>query len=782
MATSQRSDVDNGDTTKGSKVVTNYSNPFMSLTEVENGLIEVNTDKMNDKNLGVKCFNPFLPEIKTTKKQQDFASTNPFVSGSAARDNDCFYDCDLVGVPCHHQTHSQPMLLTTNPFSSAHMGSFAQSTPISNNSPHSRCADPQHTIYCNPPIGINPAETDNAQTAIWRGPYSKRELSGSRRRQPSSDSEDDYEYRERVPTLRPGQYDGSTPWNEFLHRFESCSQANCWSEKTMTVQLKFCLVGPAGAIVHRNPRSSQWDYRRLVREMEMAYGPSSEHAAAVAIELRQRVRKPGEPLHTLRDDIYGKVSVAYSDRTETEQDAIGVEVFTNAVGDSEIVQKLLEQRPLTLAQAYDIARRYETTKRAASYVTNRMHPGARNMTDRRPHAAVIRGRAEEEATDGVTMLQTEVWGPEASGSSPQPQLTSLSPNYTPRKPGGRRDIQFQDFRCHNCSGLGHMRRDCPSRKQKFRIQDSTTPPETSETVFHLKAQDQEMNIRVFVHDLEVCAVLDSGARRNVFPLHLYNTIPSDVKPPLQPSKASWLIGVGPGNVPVLGEAHVSVRIDHCQVNVLFLVADIATEEILLGHPFLAQAQARLDFGNHRIVLFGEEVPYFQARNKPKEHAHIVRVARSVVLGAGQEYLVRGHTRCREQLTGDVMLSPTKGFMEKHKLLVARVIVAAQPATYVPLRIYNPGSTAVTIKRGAVAGLLHPAEALLTTDTDETTTSQPSQTEAGLSIVPQHLQELYTQLSLNHKSGSSSHSCCPPIAVYSLLAPVTSAAPTWSNMT
>ena len=67
--------------------------------------------------------------------------------------------------------------------------------------------------------------------------------------------------------MRPGQYDGTTPWTEFLHRFESCAKANYWSAKTMAVQLKFCMVGAAGAIIHRNPRSTQWDYVRLVEEI-----------------------------------------------------------------------------------------------------------------------------------------------------------------------------------------------------------------------------------------------------------------------------------------------------------------------------------------------------------------------------------------------------------------------------------------------------------------------------------------------------------------------------------
>uniref|UniRef100_A0AAV2LLX4 Uncharacterized protein n=1 Tax=Knipowitschia caucasica TaxID=637954 RepID=A0AAV2LLX4_KNICA len=155
----------------------------------------------------------------------------------------------------------------------------------------------------------------------------------------------------------------------------------------MAVQLKFCLVGAAGAIVHRNPRSSKWDYQRLLQELESAYGPSSDHAAAVAVELRQRIRQAGEALHVFRDDIYGKVAVAYGDRSEREQDAIAVEVFTNGLGDADIIQKLLETRPSTLARAYEIAHRHETTKRAASYVTSIMQPGPRTAVVRETEAA-----------------------------------------------------------------------------------------------------------------------------------------------------------------------------------------------------------------------------------------------------------------------------------------------------------------------------------------------------------------------------------------------------------
>lgn len=60
---------------------------------------------------------------------------------------------------------------------------------------------------------------------------------------------------ETIPTLRLGQSDGTTPWREFLRTFHNCAAVNLWSEKTMGIQLKFCLVGAVGTIINRNPPS-----------------------------------------------------------------------------------------------------------------------------------------------------------------------------------------------------------------------------------------------------------------------------------------------------------------------------------------------------------------------------------------------------------------------------------------------------------------------------------------------------------------------------------------------
>ncbi|MEQ2197012.1 hypothetical protein XENOCAPTIV_020897, partial [Xenoophorus captivus] len=569
------------------------------------------------------CRNPFIDD-KSRSCQQDGTGHNWSQNYSASAPQ------TIVRCP------------DSNPFSSAHVRSFGHSTPAPFSS--TACTPGQHT----PSHGLNGA-ISYGQTPAHCQPRSKLSKTRFLSHQPLSDSDEEGDPRERVPTLSPGQYDGTTPWKEFLHRFESCAEANYWSEKTMTVQLKFCLVGAAGAIVHRNPRSSKWDYRRLVDELEIAYGPSSDHAAAVAVELRQRVRKAGEALHTFRDDIYGKVTVAYGDRAEIEQDLIAVEVFTNGLGDAEVVQKLLEQRTATLARAYEIAHTYETTRRAASYVTSAMQPGARNLAERCPRTAMVRAKDNNEAITNA-----------ASVASP------LSDRYVPRTPSAsnsRRNFIKGGVRCHNCQGWGHIQKQCPSpHKITKTLPFARTPCDNQEpTVLPLKGQNREMSIHMRLFELEVCAVLDSGARRSVLPLHYYNAIHPDMRPQLQPSMVETLLGVGPGDVPVLGEAQLAVSINNRQVDVDFLVADIAGTEALLGHLFLTQAGARLDFGNHRIILFGEEVPYYQTETSPKSHA--VRMARTVVVDPGQEYLVKGHVHLGAVAHGDMMLSPTKGFVE-----------------------------------------------------------------------------------------------------------------------
>ncbi|KAJ3601150.1 hypothetical protein NHX12_032123 [Muraenolepis orangiensis] len=187
------------------------------------------------------------------------------------------------------------------------------------------------------------------------------------------------------------------------------------------------------------------------------------------------------------------------------------------------------------------------------------------VAERRPRAAVIREAAEEEPTETAATCQATRWKPEPAGPSPYPRHTFSNQTFTPSKhphQKDRKDINWEEIHCHNCSGLGHMRRNCPSPKKTTKAQVLSASPEiTDPTVLHLKTQNQEMSILMLKNELEVFAVLDSGARKSVLPLHHYNAVHPEVRPPLQPSVVTSVVGIGPADIPVVGEANFPVQIN-----------------------------------------------------------------------------------------------------------------------------------------------------------------------------------------------------------------------------
>lgn len=88
-----------------------------------------------------------------------------------------------------------------------------------------------------------------------------------------------------------------------------------------------------------------------------------------------------------------KVSIVYTEQTETEQEAISVVIFINALVDADVVQKHLEEHTRSLAKAYEIAHRCETTWQAARTVTQLMQLGLRNSAKRRARGATVREHA-----------------------------------------------------------------------------------------------------------------------------------------------------------------------------------------------------------------------------------------------------------------------------------------------------------------------------------------------------------------------------------------------------
>ena len=107
-----------------------------------------------------------------------------------------------------------------------------------------------------------------------------------------------------------------------------------------------------------------------------------------------------------------------------------------------------------------------------------------------------------------------------------------------------------------------------------------------------------------------------------------------------------------------------------------------------------------------------------------------------------------------------MLSPTKGFIEKHHVLVAHLVVQAQRSTNVPIRVFNPGALPVTLKRGVVAGILQPATVLGKLEPQPPLAPPASEPINSVSAsLPSHLQVLYNESCASLPKGDHERVAC-----------------------
>ncbi|KAJ8980348.1 hypothetical protein NQ317_019235 [Molorchus minor] len=347
--------------------------------------------------------------------------------------------------------------------------------------------------------------------------------------------------------MKPPQFDGKTPWPNYLRQFEAAAKTNDWSMDEKATALTLALRGDATDILQTLSSTEQADYEQLIKHLEMRYGQTNlEHV--YHSQLKNRYQKPSETLKEFQVDISRLVRLAYPATPEAVMERLAVQAFLDGLRDGETRQALILARPTNLVDALTRALEFEAAKQCAK--------------------GQARIRQVEEDSNGDTMEATiRKFVKEALSEAKKGAMLEV------RKSGAyKKTLPGEPGRGYS-NGAGKLNR----------VDDKGQP-----------------SIHALVDGKPRELLLDTGATRTIIRPDIVGTS-TKVKP------TPWRLRTATGQPATIhGEVGVTFNIGNTCFNGQVLVADIE-DELILEMDIMNTKGFKLDFKRGVLQINEEEV-------------------------------------------------------------------------------------------------------------------------------------------------------------------------------
>jgi hypothetical protein len=191
------------------------------------------------------------------------------------------------------------------------------------------------------PVGGNSGFFNGAQgQSLERGlAYEQtlaRDMSGQRNDQDGSHFGQTHT-RRRSPQRhrKPATYDGKTSWRDYLVQFEMVAEINAWDETTMTLELATCVRVAAQGVLGDLRSDHRRSWVHLVSALTDRFEPDNQGKLYRA-QIKNRIRRRGEPLSELAQDIKRMIHKAYPSAPPEVREQLGRDCFSDSLNEAEM--------------------------------------------------------------------------------------------------------------------------------------------------------------------------------------------------------------------------------------------------------------------------------------------------------------------------------------------------------------------------------------------------------------------------------------------------------------
>eukprot|EP00731_Ephydatia_muelleri_P003528 Em0001g3528a len=350
--------------------------------------------------------------------------------------------------------------------------------------------------------------------------------------------------------------------------------------------------------------------------------------------------------------------------------------FIQGILSSTIQLKLLTDSPETLDDAVKLAYRLQTAELAQEH----LKAEATIDDTRGGGSSCAIGRSDGQ----VHKLSQQI-------ERLTEQLTKLRAEREP----GKRNWPKKKLTCWHCGETGHLRRDCPSRRQGVQRK-----PLNNKSVEHTSAVACTLTIQGHIEGFGVSMLVDTGSSVTLIHEAVWNKVKIKVKSSLSPCTVP-VMAVNGEQLMVAGEIDLHLQIGTHQGKHKVLVVEQMLQQCLLGTDYLEKQKCLVDLGKRTLTVGkpGNCVPLsFGAQSST---CHVVMGEKVVIPGYHQVRLPVRVTPTDGSATVGIF-EPHSEMAETHGVLIARSVSPIQSGQIV-VQILNPLPFPATLQADEAIG-------------------------------------------------------------------------------